>query len=187
MAPSDACHVFLVGEAAPGRSSQHNATGLVRLDLMTSGSVRREAGPGQPALWRCRAEAVLRGILESPSLYCYRYRYRQCHTAGKNKARFGCQCTKAGDAQRCAAARCKKHAIQKRKEEPTGDNLMNQRAKQHTISYETTSRTTHYRRGRDAATGLAYKCSHAMRPRSDATDSQMQAVNATRRDHAAAR
>jgi hypothetical protein len=58
---------------------------------------------------------------------------------------------------------------------------MNQRAKQHTISYETTSRTTHYRRGRDAATGLAYKCSHAMRPRSDATDSQMQAVNASRR------
>jgi hypothetical protein len=35
MAPSDACHFFLVGEAAPGRSSQHNATGLVRLDLMT--------------------------------------------------------------------------------------------------------------------------------------------------------
>jgi hypothetical protein len=86
MAPSDACHFVLVGEAAPGRSSQHNATGLVRLDLMTSGSVRREAGPGQPALWRCRAEAVLRGILENPSLYCYRYRYRQCHTAGKKGA-----------------------------------------------------------------------------------------------------
>jgi hypothetical protein len=96
------------------------------------------------------------------------------------KARFGCQCTKAGDAQRCAAARWK-HAIQKRKEEQTGDNLMNQRAKQHTISYETTSRTTHCRRGRDAATGLAHKCRHAMRPRSDATDSRMQAVNASRR------
>jgi hypothetical protein len=64
-----ACHFFLVAEAAPGRSSQHEQRGWSR----PLGPERLGPAGGGSGARRAVAEPVLRGILDNPSLYFHGY------------------------------------------------------------------------------------------------------------------